>query len=329
MSKDSVADWSTTANDNTDVGGINIGEGCAMANLNNAAREMMAQIRVGTYLPGGADVAVADGGTGGGTADAAVTNLALASYFPGHLYGLTLSNSSGGDTTNDIDIAAGVANDSTNARVIKLVGSLTKRLDAAWAVGTNQGGLDTGSIADTTYHMWLIMRSDTGVVDVLFSASATAPTMPTNYDYKRRIGSIVRTGAAVKAFKQDGDRFIWAVGVRDYNQASAGTSAITQTLTLPTGIVIDADITFGITQGTAAGDFYGMVTALDQPDTAPSATINNLMGYANAGFDVAASPFRVKTNTSAQIRTRSSVTGSSTTLTLYTNGWFDTRGRLA
>lgn len=47
MAKNSFADWSTTANDNTDVGGINIAEGCAMANLNNGMREIMAQLKAG------------------------------------------------------------------------------------------------------------------------------------------------------------------------------------------------------------------------------------------------------------------------------------------
>ena len=107
-----------------------------------------------------------------------------------YITGLTLSNNAT-DATNDIDIAIGSARDSTNAADIVLASALVKRLDAAWAVGTNQGGLDTGSIANGTYHVWLIQRSDTGVEDVLFSTSATAPTMPANYDYKRRIGSIL------------------------------------------------------------------------------------------------------------------------------------------
>lgn len=45
MPKSAVADWDTTEANNTDIGGINIDEGCAMANLNNAIREMMAQIK--------------------------------------------------------------------------------------------------------------------------------------------------------------------------------------------------------------------------------------------------------------------------------------------
>jgi hypothetical protein len=39
-----VTDWSTTASSNTTVGGINIAENCSPANMNNAVREMMAQI---------------------------------------------------------------------------------------------------------------------------------------------------------------------------------------------------------------------------------------------------------------------------------------------
>lgn len=45
MPKNSVADWSTTAASNADIGGIDIDENCAAAGINNAIREMMAQVR--------------------------------------------------------------------------------------------------------------------------------------------------------------------------------------------------------------------------------------------------------------------------------------------
>lgn len=125
----------------------------------------------------------------------------------GYLYGLTLANNAS-DATNDIDISTGVAAaDTSPYYLMQLTSALTKRLDAAWAVGTGNGGLDTGSIANTTYHVWLIQRSDTGVVDALFSASATSPTMPTNYDRKRRIGAIIRDTGAIVLFSQNGDVF--------------------------------------------------------------------------------------------------------------------------
>lgn len=100
------------------------------------------------------------------------------------------------DAANDVDIAVGVAAaDVSPYNLMQLTGALVKRIDAAWAVGTNQGGLDTGSVSDTTYYVWLIQRSDTGVVDALFSLSSTAPTMPTNYDRKRLLGTLIRASS--------------------------------------------------------------------------------------------------------------------------------------
>lgn len=46
MAKLTVADWDRSAGGNTDIGGINCAEGWASANINNAFREMMAQIAV-------------------------------------------------------------------------------------------------------------------------------------------------------------------------------------------------------------------------------------------------------------------------------------------
>lgn len=45
MAKNTFLDWDTTANNNSDIGGINIAEGCPPSNINNAIREMMAQLR--------------------------------------------------------------------------------------------------------------------------------------------------------------------------------------------------------------------------------------------------------------------------------------------
>jgi hypothetical protein len=45
MAKNKVSEWSATAANNTDVGGIDIAEGCAPSGINNAIREIMAQIK--------------------------------------------------------------------------------------------------------------------------------------------------------------------------------------------------------------------------------------------------------------------------------------------
>jgi hypothetical protein len=125
-----------------------------------------------------------------------------------HKNGLILSNDSG-DAAHDINVTAGKARDATDVGNLALATEITKQIDAAWAVGDDAGGLDTGTVAaDTMYAVWLIKRVDTDVVDVLLSASFTAPTMPTNYTLKRLIGAILTDGGSdVWQFKQDGDYF--------------------------------------------------------------------------------------------------------------------------
>jgi hypothetical protein len=241
------------------------------------------------------------------------------SAFSGLLYGLTLSNNVS-DTTNDIDIAAGIAIDATNAKFMKLASGLTKRLDAAWAVGTNQGGLDTGAIANTTYHMWLIMRSDTGVVDVLFSASATSPTMPASYDYKRRIGSIVRSGGAIAAFVQTGDTFIWnnAAPTADYD-SSGNRAKANLTLNVPSGIRVAAILNPSLTSDATDAT----MTFYDGANTSAGFMIactveSSLLGRT----DQMVQQF---TNTSAQIQL--AIAGFPFAARIRTSGWIDTRGR--
>ena len=249
----------------------------------------------------------------------------------GLLFGLTLSNNAS-DATNDIDIAAGIAMDGGNARLLRLASALTKRLDASWAVGTNQGGLDTGSIANGTYHVWLIMRSDTGVVDVLFSTSASSPTMPTNYDYKRRIGSIIRSGATILGFVQDGDLFMLKSAVADISAPNPGTSAVTRTLTVPTGIRVEALLNAGLLTTTTSSAFNAYLSDLSLTDDAAAASQNAQIiaqSQSTAGTYRAKAPCSVMSNTSAQIRSRLGASDANTTLIIGTYGWRDTRGRLA
>ena len=45
MAKNKVSEWSAVPANNTDIGGIDIAEGCAPSGINNAIREMMAQVK--------------------------------------------------------------------------------------------------------------------------------------------------------------------------------------------------------------------------------------------------------------------------------------------
>ena len=45
MAKNKVSEWSSTPSNNTDIGGIDIAEGCAPSGINNAIRTMMSEIK--------------------------------------------------------------------------------------------------------------------------------------------------------------------------------------------------------------------------------------------------------------------------------------------
>ena len=245
------------------------------------------------------------------------------------LCGLTLSNNVG-DATNDIDISVGVAasEDATYANrvMMSLTSAITKRLDATWVVGTNQGGLDTGSPSNTTYHVFLIQRVDTGVVDVLFSLSATAPTLPTSYTKQRRIGSILREGGAIVAFSQDGDEFLRSASKLDIDVTNAGTSAVSRTLSVPLGIKVRAIVNVLATH--VGTNFFVYLSSLDQSDEAASETsaITN-HGSSNASDPTEAAQFKLRTNTSAQVRTRQNTSGAGDIFRMATVGWWDRRGK--
>lgn len=249
----------------------------------------------------------------------------------GHIFGLTLSNNSA-DANNDIDIAPGeAASDDAAPVLLKLTSAITKRLDAAWAVGDGEGGLDTGTKANLTwYHLWLIRRSDTGVVDVLFSASATSPTMPMSYDQKRRLGAVRTDGAGnLDAFSQMGDEFLWGNARTDVNANNPGTAAVLRTLSVPPGIKVLARFIASKESGGAglSGDTY--LSSPDQNDQEPDHALGRIhLGQNNsANTDVVQGEFLIRTNTSAQIRSRALQSGAGTNFKVVTLGWFDARGR--
>jgi hypothetical protein len=250
----------------------------------------------------------------------------------GHIDGLTLSND-GTDPAKDIGITAGEAVDGGQAAIMVLSSALIKKLDAAWAVGTNAGALDgTESVggtpdADTWYHIWLIQRSDTGVVDILASESATAPTMPTNYDRKRRIGAVLFDATPdILSFRQIGDRFLWPAPVSDYTDTTPGTSAVTVPLTAPLGVVVMALIRDELLNN---ADAFYLYTSLASADIVPSASAFTLKSNTPEGNQFARGSMTVETDTSSQIRFRSSDGTFSGTHDLRTEGWIDPRGRNA
>jgi len=260
----------------------------------------------GTLTLNGADVAVDD--------DVKF----LAKAVAGSLYGLTLSYNS----TDRIDVSSGHAADSTGAEPIVLGSALTAcilQLSGAWAAGSTANKLDAGAKANSTcYHVFVILKNDY-TEDVLFSLSATSPTLPTDYTHFRRIGSIFTDGSGnIRPFIQDGDNFLYKTNVKDVNSVTLGTTPTNYTLTTPSGVRTVAVASVGIFKTSLNPAVYVYQPELTDAGYTAAAT-RGLSG--NTGYN----RVQILTNTSAQIRAYASDTGC--TFIVDTVGYIDTRGK--
>lgn len=251
-------------------------------------------------------------------------NQASPAILRGWIAGLTMSN----DTTNPntvIDTSAGVAN-SDDLTTMMTLAAFTKST-SGWTVGTGNGCIDTGTVQQNTwYHLFVIARTDTGVVDQLCSTNATGPTMPTNYTKKRRIGSFKTAAGStnIVAFSQKGDEFLWAIlPLGEVQVSNLSTTPTLYTVNVPTGVKVNA-----LLRGSAANSTANSVT-VTSPDEASgggnspngNVTVSIPSGISNS----IAYGASVRVNTSAQIRAVS--TGASTYFNATAYGWVDTRGR--
>ena len=75
MAKNKISEYSATAASNTDIGGIDIAEGCAPSGINDAIRTLMKQIKDLQAGTSGDTIPITAGGTGSGTADGALSAL--------------------------------------------------------------------------------------------------------------------------------------------------------------------------------------------------------------------------------------------------------------
>lgn len=214
------------------------------------------------------------------------------------------------DAVNDIDV---LLNGSSVA---------TKRLDATWAAGTNQGGLDTGSKANsTTYHVWLLRKNSDGTLDALFSTQAISPTVPTGYTKVRALGAIITdSGGTILPFLQSGDSFTLITAILDASGA-ANTTATLRTLTVPQGVKVIAQMFVGMVNAAGNG---GYLSAWDA-DLGSSASGHRVMERLTGNTENGVT-FSVITSANKQIYTSDDSSGSPT-ITIQTKGWIDPRVR--
>lgn len=243
----------------------------------------------------------------------------------GYIDGLILSNSAG-DVDHDISIATGTARDSTDAYTLTLAAALIKQLDAAWAAGTNAGGLDTGSIgASAVYYVWLIRKDSDASIDALFSLSATAPTMPAGYTYKRRIGTVL-TDAASKIinFIQKDDRFIYNQPIQNRATASvANTNRNAYAASAPPGMF--AILLFDYSSGAVSTDVFAWFGSSAHIDSAASSSNYDTKTYIQNDHGILR--MEIILNSSSQFYARASSTSFAFGSVIH--GWIDDRGRNA
>lgn len=99
----------------------------------------------------------------------------------GYVDGLALGRVS----ASQLSIAAGCCRSSDDTANLANTGSITVAITSSGA-----NGLDTGSEASSTwYYVYLIYNPGTSTYAGLLSLSSTAPTMPSGYTLKRRVGS--------------------------------------------------------------------------------------------------------------------------------------------
>jgi hypothetical protein len=247
----------------------------------------------------------------------------------GYLSGLTLSTAG---ASNTYGIALGAVVDSTSTDFMKLTSAYTKTT-GAWAVGTGNGSWDGGGVGPAStvgwYHVYLIKRPDTGVVDVAVSQNPTSPTIgvniPAAYTLFRRIGAIRTNGSFQwQKFNQLGDEFLWDAddaGGSPWISATPGvTTAQTKVVMVPTGVQVAALLRVQLS-GPASVNW--LISPLDQSDQSAASVIT--LSTNGTGFN--AGEIQVRTDTSAQVRSRV----NTTTGVIYgtTKGWIDTRGKLS
>ncbi len=228
----------------------------------------------------------------------------------GHIAGL-IPSTAGSSAT--ITVSAGEATDGTNAETLVLASAISKTT-SAWAVGSTNGGLDTGTIANSTgYYVWLIKRPDTGVVDALLSLSATAPTMPANYTLKRLIGYAKTTGSALwikfTAYETAGGgiRHIWGAALtQDITVASSVNTRVLQALSVvPIGVSVTALMRAYLSHSAAIAV---VICSPDEVDAAPNVAGAPLANLRLAASGDTACDLEIQTDTSGQVAFRCSAT---------------------
>lgn len=260
-----------------------------------------------------------------GLITAIATGSSSGTILPGYLSGASLAFS----TTTAFNVAAGTVTDSTSA-VYMTVAALTKTT-SAWSLGNNGGCLDTGAIAASKwYNVFIVERTDLSAIDVLCSLSPLTPTMPANYTYKRRIGSLLTNGSSQWTnFAQWNDEFRWAAVVADVATTNPGTAAVTVTMSTPLGVIVEGIFNTRAYNGSSTDDgrtdFFSPL--IDDGTSGSNSLFNAGVGATAVAGGQVSGQIRIPTNTLSQIKYIQPGAVASSVINIGTVGWIDARGQ--
>lgn len=264
MSKTKISEFSTTPGDNTDINGINIAEGCAPSGINNAIRQMMADLK--EWQSGSMDVYVVPAGTAAAPGIQVYGDLDTGIYSPaaGQI-GISINGNSIGyfDSTGWV---GGATIDTTNIEVTNI-----KAKDGTAAMSIADS---TGAVTVTT----VFTLSTTG--NIALGTSQTTGNFT--------IGGISQTGAITIGQSTKGHTFSVASGSTESgatktinigtNGVSLSTTLITIGSAFGTTITLNGTVTAATFNSTTIDTTNIEVTNIKAKDGTASASIADSTG---------------------------------------------------
>lgn len=276
------------------------------------------RILAGDLLVGQMAVFTYDSALNSGAGGFLIPTASSASAVRNYIAGLALSNS-GGSPNTIVDVAIGLATDSTNVATIYSTATLHPDITVSGV-----GGLDTGAVAATTWYAVLLINGTAGTSAIFTkqtAGAAVSPTMPAGYTYYRYVGSVLTDASShILAFKQIGNWIYWSALVTDVSVPSVTVNNVIYTLSVPIcGIRVQPlIILFG---GNSTGSTMNL--SVNSPDVPIIAIGQNAqLTMAPSVLVNTCEPF-VTTDTSGRIRLDSRTLTANLSAVIYTRGWID------
>ncbi len=238
---------------------------------------------------------------------------------------ITIANNAT-DANNDIDFSAGNAPLDDGSGQVLLSSTLVKRLDASWVAGTNQGGLFSGTKANSTKYYLFSITNGT-ITDAGFDISPTGANIPAGYKGSYR--GMIKTDSSgnILAFKQNRNKILLTSPITEYSGTVGATYTNLTSSNVPLKDNIEAilNLNFNVPVGETNGrsiKFKDLVSLQEKQaiTSRPSAII----------FYTTQPDVLIGLNSSGQFQYKSvdAITPSTDTLTagifeIKLNGWID------